>query len=456
MKNFDAKLFRELKSFTSNVRILLTGTPLQNNLRELWSLLNFLMPSIFSDWISFESWFDFTDLEDEERVDDFIENDTNIDLVQKMHVILRPLMLRRLKSDVLQLPPKREYVLYAPMVPEQVALYKALKDPKQNAREYLETKLADIISSQAHSTLNTMKPITIASRPSSKDHVLNEKTEINSPKASSAIPRNAFSLLMGKPGRGRPPKKESVAKPTEELELPVRGAKRKERADSIDTVSKSRRSSRQSTPSTSRRGRPTRRRSNYHDSDASDDDQLDDDEFEAKMAKKFSNPEVAELSTELDESSKYLEIARQELKGKKLGNLLVQLRLVCNTPHNFYDPFIDPNDRSQRLPVDKSMVVASGKMLLLDRLLPKLIQDGHRALIFSQFKTQLNILQDYCSDIRGWDFMRIDGGVSGEERQRLIDEFNSNTDYKVFLLSTRAGGQGLNLTGADTVILFDS
>jgi ATP-dependent DNA helicase len=95
-------------------------------------------------------------------------------------------------------------------------------------------------------------------------------------------------------------------------------------------------------------------------------------------------------------------------------------------------------------------------MILLDRLLPALFERGHKVLIFSQFKTQLDILEDYARDLREWKVCRIDGSVAQDDRRLQIKEFNTNPDFKLFLLSTRAGGQGINLAAADTVILFDS
>jgi ATP-dependent DNA helicase len=140
-----------------------------------------------------------------------------------------------------------------------------------------------------------------------------------------------------------------------------------------------------------------------------------------------------------------------QISEKKLGNPLMQLRLVCNSPHNFYSPWaFDPN-----VPVDESIVTSSGKMLLLDRLLPSLFARDHKVLIFSQFKTQLDILQDYCAELRGWNVCRIDGSVAQDDRRQQIKAFNEDPDFKIFLLSTRAGGQGINLASADTVILFD-
>ena len=104
---------------------------------------------------------------------------------------------------------------------------------------------------------------------------------------------------------------------------------------------------------------------------------------------------------------KKLTVVEMSIKEKKLGNPLMQLRLVCNSPHNFYNPW----SFDENVPVDESIVTSSGKMLLLDRLLPTMFERGHKVLIFTQFKTQLDILHDYCAELRGWNVCRIDGSV---------------------------------------------
>ena len=95
-------------------------------------------------------------------------------------------------------------------------------------------------------------------------------------------------------------------------------------------------------------------------------------------------------------------------------------------------------------------------MTLLDRLVPYLLARSHKILIFSQFSTQLDMLQDWAGTLRGWPVCRIDGGVPAADRAAQIDAFNTRPDHCLFLLSTRAGGLGINLTAADSVILFDS
>jgi SWI/SNF-related matrix-associated actin-dependent regulator of chromatin subfamily A member 5 len=95
-------------------------------------------------------------------------------------------------------------------------------------------------------------------------------------------------------------------------------------------------------------------------------------------------------------------------------------------------------------------------MVILDKLLRKLKENGSRVLIFSQMTRLLDILEDYMA-YKGYDYCRIDGSTNGEDRDIQIEEFNKEGSSKfVFLLSTRAGGLGINLATADTVILYDS
>ena len=106
----------------------------------------------------------------------------------------------------------------------------------------------------------------------------------------------------------------------------------------------------------------------------------------------------------------------------------------------------------------KELRDGSGKMVLLDKLLPKLKRLGHKVLLFSQFAMLLDLLEDYLTLRRPMlgGYRRVDGTVGGAARQSAIDAFQSDDDCFVFLLTTRAGGQGINLTAADVVIIYDS
>ena len=136
----------------------------------------------------------------------------------------------------------------------------------------------------------------------------------------------------------------------------------------------------------------------------------------------------------------------------------MELRKCCNHPYLFdsakeASSAAGAESREAELEL---LVGASGKMQLLHLLLPRLKTLGHKVLIFSQFKDMLSILERYLALV-GYTSLRIDGNVPTEERQRRIDQFNDpDAGVFVFLLSTRAGGQGINLTAADTAVLFDS
>jgi len=135
-------------------------------------------------------------------------------------------------------------------------------------------------------------------------------------------------------------------------------------------------------------------------------------------------------------------------------NVNMNLRKISNHPFLFGEP----EDESGQPICDARpdlLISASGKFKVLDRMLTALKAGGHQVLVFSQMTETLNIMEDYLR-YRQWKYCRIDGSVKIGERQAQMDDFNSNKDIFVFMLSTRAGGLGINLQAADTVIIFDS
>ncbi|KAI1416201.1 SWI/SNF family of DNA-dependent ATPase [Hypoxylon sp. FL1857] len=135
----------------------------------------------------------------------------------------------------------------------------------------------------------------------------------------------------------------------------------------------------------------------------------------------------------------------------RLLNIVMQLRKCCNHPYLF-----DGAEEGPPYTLDEHLVYNSGKMALLDKLLRRLQKQGSRVLIFSQMSRVLDILEDYCV-LRDYKYCRIDGTTQHENRIEAIDEYNKpDSDKFLFLLTTRAGGLGINLTSADIVILYDS
>lgn len=338
IKNLNCRLVRELKMLPTDNKLLLTGTPLQNNLAELWSLLNFLLPEVFDDLKSFESWFDINSLGEAESV---VAAEREKNILSMLHQILTPFLLRRLKSDVtLEVPPKKEIIVYAPLTAKQEAFY-------------------------------------------------------------TAVVNKSIAKMLGQ----------------EKTEAPV---------------------------ALTSSGRPKRRTRNAVFYGESSDDTPDDLEKYLERVRKEqeqSSAPVLDVQSPLD--------AQINLK---LQNILMLLKRCCNHPYLIEYP-LDP--ATQNFRIDEELVQSSGKFLILDRLLPALKKRGHKVLIFSQMTSILDILMDYCY-LRGFQYSRLDGSMSYADRDENMTKFSSDPEVFLFLLSTRAGGLGINLTAADTVIIFDS
>ncbi|OHT11469.1 F/Y-rich N-terminus family protein [Tritrichomonas foetus] len=163
----------------------------------------------------------------------------------------------------------------------------------------------------------------------------------------------------------------------------------------------------------------------------------------------------------------YLSRGAHQGNTTNLRNIQMELRKTCNHPFLIAGAedqiFIELKEKhnlsGEPLPDNfelDMLIRTAGKMILLNKLLAKLKQDNHRVLIFSQMTDMLDIIQDYL-DASEYKYQRIDGSIRSQLRQEAIDHFNApDSDDFVFLLSTRAGGVGINLASADTVIIYDS
>ena len=154
----------------------------------------------------------------------------------------------------------------------------------------------------------------------------------------------------------------------------------------------------------------------------------------------------------------YNKISVSDGKGGKTGirglsNMLMQLRKLCNHPFVFEQ--VEDQMNPEKLSNDL-LWRTSGKFELLDRVLPKFKATGHRVLMFFQMTQIMNIMEDFLR-LKGLQYLRLDGSTKSDDRSELLGQFNDpNSPYFCFLLSTRAGGLGLNLQTADTVIIYDS
>ncbi|XP_044027890.1 chromodomain-helicase-DNA-binding protein 4a isoform X5 [Siniperca chuatsi] len=269
LKNNQSKFFRVLNNYPLQHKLLLTGTPLQNNLEELFHLLNFLTPERFS------------------KLEIFLEEFADIakeDQIKKLHDMLGPHMLRRLKADVFKhMPSKTELIVRVELSPMQKKYYK-----------FILTKNFEALNTKGGG--------------------------------------NQVSLL----------------------------------------------------------------------------------------------------------------------------NVVMDLKKCCNHPYLFPAAAIEAPKMPNGMYDGSALTKAAGKLLLLQKMMRKLKDGGHRVLIFSQMTKMLDLLEDFLEN-EGYKYERIDGGITGGMRQEAIDRFNApGAQQFAFLLSTRAGGLGINLATADTVVIYDS
>ncbi len=169
----------------------------------------------------------------------------------------------------------------------------------------------------------------------------------------------------------------------------------------------------------------------------------------------------------------FLNMGATRVTAPKLMNIQMELRKVCNHPclldgvehreqDRVFKEYLESGkfegkspEEQQHIMNEHLQVQTSGKMVLMDKLLPKLRQEGHKILVFSQMVKMLDLISEYC-EFREYPYERLDGRVRGSDRQKSIDRFNKEAQAFLFLLSTRAGGVGINLTAADICIIFDS
>lgn len=455
LKNSKCLLIQKLKELNVQNRLLITGTPLQNNLNELWSLLNFILPDIFHDLELFQQWFNFDELtklksdrgrdSNESKVEEFenklIELNIQKSLIENLHTILKPFILRRLKKDVIKgLPPKREYIVYVKLTEKQKRLYK----------ECLDGKLFEALTREYFSDyLN-------------KNFVKDETTPQKKPLSALELLMTGSKNASKKSNSRKRSSSRSLKKEDKDIETATSSIQFTSQEISLFLAQKF-------TPkqlSTKRKKLSKRRTLEEEDSDQEFEGLEEEEVAETQLSLEDLERKLLDdkyiKSLPLSERKPYIlntlfQKVTKDLRNRSLQNLLMQLRNICNSPYVFYEPFptVDGQAELHESSFMELLLHNSSKMQVLSQLISSLLPMGHKVLIFSQFTKMLDLITDYFAH-KGTKVCRLDGSTSQADRQETIDDFNTPEGPPIFLLSTRAGGLGINLTAADTVILFDS
>lgn len=510
IKNFRSQRWQALLTFRTRARLLLTGTPLQNNLTELWSLLFFLMPSDgdeegiegFADLRNFSEWF-------RRPVEQILEHgretmdDEAKRVVTKLHTVLRPYILRRLKADVeKQMPAKYEHVVYCRLSKRQRFLYDGFMSRAQTKETLASGNYLSIINCLMQLRKVCNHPDLFETRPISTSFAMSR----------SVVTEYEIKDLLVR-------RRLLYEHPLTKLDLdflnlvPIsrEDISRRLADDSIRLMAYG--------PFNTLRERQYHRTNWQMSFDGSTVqstlDALENESRKRRMAelerclyfesKRHGRRPVygSSLIEFLTADSKQRPTANGPLRKRSLADWLssqssvlasmilsieersqamdgyVQ-RFACVTPaavatgiteaaltpietryltkkERFppYDPFHEAQMRlSIAFPDKRLLQYDCGKLQRLDKLLRDLKAGGHRALIFTQMTKMLDILEQFLN-IHGHRYLRLDGTTKVEQRQILTDRFNNDNRILAFILSSRSGGLGINLTGADTVIFYD-
>lgn len=332
LKNMKSSRYQSLIKIRSKRRVLLTGTPLQNNLVELMSLLVFTMPRMFMPKITHvETLFSAAS-----RIEGG-KTEFERERIEQAKKIMRPFVLRRLKDDVLKdLPKKTESIVRCPMSASQAKLYKKLVDSFTREIKEHETEVFDDDSSFANESDNNVK--------------------------------KGAGMLMA-----------------------------------------------------------MRRLANHP----------------LLMLNHYTKDKLRKMSELMLNETTHKD-ANKDLIFEDMSVMHdYELHKLCTTYKSL-----------EKFKLEDKHIADSGKFHYLDKLLSDLKKNKQRCLLFSQFTMMLDIMEDYLT-IRGYAFLRLDGATKVSDRLSLIDEYNQNEEILVFLLSTKAGGLGINLTAASTVVIHD-
>ena len=487
IKNFKSQRWQILLNFNTRRRLLLTGTPLQNSLIELWSLMHFLMPDIFRSHHDFREWF-------VNPVTSMVEESTfNGELIARLHEVLRPFLLRRMKKDVeKQLPKKTHHIVPCHLSRRQQFLYdefiassttqstlsggsffgianvlmqlrKVCNHPDLFASRPIDSPFqmeplvfhfpslvdcalepsiwstadiplfygeslpslelsasvctnlvrADIYAQTPQRVPRIRVPLTPALVTAHKKSVLFHRKPYTRYASSKILDRKILRAFLEQPTYGACllravtfalPDPSNVCAVWESKPLPSLNPSFEERLETVlETVSR----------------------------------------FSCAV------PPVRVAAPSYYCSHMLSSSTLSEQRAAYMVKYADPLQVLTQSFH----PFVQ---RATLVFPDKWLLQYDcGKLQVLAELLRTLKRDNHKALIFTQMTRMLDILESFVN-LHHYTYLRLDGSTKIERRQMLVERFNRDDKLFLFLLSTRSGGFGINLTGADTVIFYDT
>ncbi|OIW34267.1 hypothetical protein CONLIGDRAFT_626317 [Coniochaeta ligniaria NRRL 30616] len=523
IKNFKSQRWQTLLGFNTHSRLLLTGTPLQNNLTELWSLLFFLMPPEngeggFADLKEFHDWFHKPESQILESGREQMDDEARA-IISKLHKVLRPYLLRRLKADVeKQMPAKYEHVEFCRLSKRQRELYDGFLSRNETRETLSSGNYLSIINCLMqlrkvcnHPDLFVDRPIMTSFRmqrsvPSDyevMEKVVRRKLLFREPMSTvslgflNMIPTQYEQHLSSdttdritqlSPHRILLDLREAQKARAQYGCTKLDPATVKSNLVYLESVARWGRFEelqhcvylnalrRQQRPIYGRRlvelltldtdRRPFKQRPKVPQKIMS---WFEEDSFLLHNAIPTLQQRAASMETTVTKFACVTPaVVTRDLDRLVLGNRGVEefqewdMKLSAPIKYAPYMPKVSPPDPwhearmrlSIQFPDRRLLQYDCGKLQVLDKLLRKLQAGGHRALIFTQMTKVLDILEQFLN-IHGHKYLRLDGATKVEQRQILTDRFNHDPRILCFILSTRSGGLGINLTGADTVIFYD-
>ncbi|KAF2768710.1 SNF2 family DNA-dependent ATPase domain-containing protein [Teratosphaeria nubilosa] len=541
IKSSQSSRWKSLLGFHCRNRLLLTGTPIQNNMQELWALLHFIMPSLFDNHDEFSEWFS-KDIENHAQSNSKL----NEDQLRRLHMILKPFMLRRVKKHVQkELGDKIEEDVFCDLTYRQRALYTGLRN---------KISLLDLIEKAAvgdEQDTATLMNLVMQFRKVCNHPDLFERADTWSPLSFSRFAETASFMREGQSvnvaysvksmiefwwpnmlgqGYGRldmaGPENEKAGwfKKAVATDLSIFDERHIRESEKENGAFSWLRFVDQSATDVAKTAKHTLAE-RILDLAKDDEDHLstlkaaydEDDEDENKgftpvhamlsIVKRNDRSAVADVTGE-GHLAQLLNVARHKLKQNGYSVLETgyfarasapPVEMVCpsyqvvtevgdtffNVPlrrtlypisYNTEAALIEaklpkskypvtnllpaPESERQRytqiqVPSMSRFVTDSGKLAKLDQLLTQLKEGGHRVLLYFQMTRMIDLMEEYLT-YRNYKYCRLDGSTKLEDRRDTVASFQADPSIFVFLLSTRAGGLGINLTSADTVIFYDS